>query len=170
MIVALLLMAAAPSAEAEALGARLARTGTLAALLPLMEAKETEELVAQHPELSAEDQATLRATAKDVADRGADRLLAAEGKAYAAALSIADLQVLVAAAESEADARRAAGRDRGNDEGGGWIRLQEGRAGRILREDGQGLRAEEIAGRPPSRFVNRNKVNAAARMTGASRN
>ena len=110
MIAALLLMAVAPSAEAEALGARLARTGTLAALLPLMEAKETEELVAQHPELSAEDQATLRASAKDVADRGADRLLAAEGKAYAAALSIADLLVLVAAAESEAAERMRAAR------------------------------------------------------------
>jgi hypothetical protein len=100
MIFELLLLAAAPSTEAEALGMRLAKAGTLAALLPMMEVKETEELVAQHKQLSAAEQAQLRATAQEVATTSADRLFAAEGRAYAAELSVEDLRALVAHAES----------------------------------------------------------------------
>lgn len=105
MIAALLLLAAAPTAEAEALGLRLARAGTLATLLPLMEAKETDEIVAQHKELSAAEQAELRATAHQVASAGAERLFAAEGRAYAAELSVEDLRALVTHAESPAAGR-----------------------------------------------------------------
>jgi len=43
MLVAIMLQAAAPSAEAELLGRRLADAGTLAALVPLLAAKETED-------------------------------------------------------------------------------------------------------------------------------
>ena len=105
MIIAMLLLATSPSAEAQALGTRLARTGTLAALLPLMAAKETEELVAQHKELSQAEQGQLRATAQEVATAGAERLFAAEGNAYAANLSVEDLRALVTHSESGAAAR-----------------------------------------------------------------
>lgn len=83
------------SPEAAALGRRMAETGTLATLLPMISAKEAEELVAAHPELSEADRATLRATAKETAEKGIGRLLDAQGDAYAAALSIEDLRVLV---------------------------------------------------------------------------
>ena len=43
--------APAPTAEAEALGRRVADTGTLAALLPLLIARDTEAMIAEHPEL-----------------------------------------------------------------------------------------------------------------------
>lgn len=94
-----------PTAEAEQLGRRLADTGVLATVLPLMSRQQTEELVAAHPELSDADKATLRATAGDIAKAGIDRLLAAEGHAYATALSADDLRVLVAAAGSPAAQR-----------------------------------------------------------------
>ena len=106
MIAALMLFAAAaPSAEAEALGARLARSGTLASLLPLMVAKDTEELVAAHKDLTPAEQATLRATAGEIGKAGSDKLFSAEGKAFAEALSVADLRALVAHAESPAAKR-----------------------------------------------------------------
>lgn len=96
---------AAPSAAAVALGDRLARTGTLAALLPMMVAKETDELVAAHPELSAAEQAELRRVAKATADMGSAKLFAAEGRQYAELLTEAELRTLVAQAESP-EARR----------------------------------------------------------------
>lgn len=105
MITALLLLAAAPSAEAEALGIRLARTGTLAALLPMAVAKDTEELIAKTRDLTPAEQAQLRAMAQETGRAGMEKIFAAEGKAYAAALSVEDLRALVAAAES-APARR----------------------------------------------------------------
>lgn len=92
----------APSAEARALGLRLARTGTLAALLPLMTGKETEEMVAADPKLTAAEQATLRQTAKDVAERHTGQLMAAMGDAYAAKLSLPELRALVASNETPA--------------------------------------------------------------------
>ena len=103
LFAALLVQAApTPTAEAEQLGRRLADTGVLATVLPLMSRQQTEELVAAHPELSDADKATLRITAGDVAKAGIDRLLAAKGHAYATALSVDDLRVLVAAAGSTA--------------------------------------------------------------------
>ena len=108
MLLALALQAVTPSAEAEALGRRLAERGTLAALLPLATARDTEELVAEHPELSDAEKAELRAAAETVAASGIDRLLAAEGKALAAALSLDDLRQLVTAAESGAAKRQRA--------------------------------------------------------------
>lgn len=105
MLMALLLMAAAPSAEAEDLGLRLARLGQLASILPVVELKETDELLDAHPELSASERLKLRMVAHKVAIEGAERLLRAEGRAYAARLSIEDLRALVAFAEGDA-ARR----------------------------------------------------------------
>lgn len=108
IIAALLLQAATPSPEAEALGRRLAENGTLAAMLPLVSAKETEELVTAQAELSAAEKDELRTTARAIAAKGIDTLLAAEGHAFAAALSLDDLRQLVAAAQSEAAKRQRA--------------------------------------------------------------
>jgi hypothetical protein len=101
-LIAIVMAQTAPSAEAEALGVRLAETGTLAALLPAIAAKEREDLVAAHPELSDAEKTTLRATADEVAKAGTARLSAAIGHGYAARLSIEDLRALVAFNEASA--------------------------------------------------------------------
>src|SRR4029079_15007202 len=93
MVIAFLLAAAAqPSAEALRLGRQLAETGSLAAVLPLVQEKETEELVAAHPELSAAGKDLLRATAQAVYRQGRDRLMQAEAESYARTLPISDLR------------------------------------------------------------------------------
>jgi hypothetical protein len=99
------LLAAAPSPEAEALGRRLAATGTLETLFPTVAAKETEEMIAQHPELSAAERQTLRDTAREVRVAISDRMAAAFGHEYAAALSLEDLRALIAFAETPASRR-----------------------------------------------------------------
>jgi hypothetical protein len=105
MLIALALAAAAPSTEALALGRQIAEAGTLASLLPLMQARETEELVGAHPELSASEQAKLKETAERVYLAGRERLMAATARAYAERLSIRDLRAVVAFQKSSA-ARR----------------------------------------------------------------
>lgn len=102
MIAAFLLLqaTAAPSAEAEALGLRLARTGTLSALLPTIATKETEEMVAAHPELTPDEQAKLRATAKSRFEAEVAKIDAAFARAYASRLSVDELRTLVAQADS----------------------------------------------------------------------
>lgn len=97
--------APAPSAEAVALGERLARRGTLSTLLPLQAGKETDEMIAANPSLSAAEQARFRQVAATTRDAMAARLFAAEGRRYAELLSLADLATLVAQAESPAAAR-----------------------------------------------------------------
>ncbi len=96
MILALLLAAAAPTPEALNLGRQLAEQGTLASLLPLIQAKETEELLAAHPELSRDEKAALKAVAERVFQTGRGRLMEATGRAYAERLSVRDLRLLVA--------------------------------------------------------------------------
>ena len=96
MIAWLLAAAAQPSAEALRLGRQLAETGTLATILPLVQQKETEELVAAHPELSAAGKDLLRSTAQAVYRQGRDRLMQAEAVSYARTLSISDLRSAVA--------------------------------------------------------------------------
>jgi len=105
LLFALALLAPDPTPEAMALGKRLAETGTLAALLPVILAKETEELVAEHPEYNDADKAALRATAAEQGRAGVDRLMTATGRAYANKLSVEDLRVLVAFNEGEAGVR-----------------------------------------------------------------
>lgn len=102
MLTALILAAATPSPDAVALGRRLARTGTLAALLPLVVAKDTDDLIAEHRALSEADRARLRQVAMATARAQMERVLDAQGDAYARALSAADLRALVAHAESPA--------------------------------------------------------------------
>ena len=94
--------AAAPSAEAEALGRRIASTGTLASLLPLLIGKATADLMAEHPELDDAGKAKLRAVAAATAKPATDRMLAAVGHEYALRLSLADLKALVAFNEGRA--------------------------------------------------------------------
>jgi hypothetical protein len=99
MVEALLLVVAAaaqPSPEALKLGRQLAETGTLATILPMVQQKETQELVAAHPELSSAEKERLRATAKTVYEQGRERLMKAEAQAYATRLSIPDLRTVVA--------------------------------------------------------------------------
>lgn len=98
-------MLAAPSAEAETLGRRLAATGAIETLLPAIATKETEEVIVQHPELSEADRQSLRATTGEVVRAMGDRLAATMGHEYAAALSVKDLRALVTFAGSPA-ARR----------------------------------------------------------------
>lgn len=88
--------APAPTAEAEALGRQVADTGTLAALLPLLVAKDTEAMIAEHPELDDAGKAKLRAVAGDTATTAIDRLLGVVGHQYALRLSVADMTALVA--------------------------------------------------------------------------
>jgi hypothetical protein len=97
--------AAQPSSEALRLGRELADHGTLAALLPLLKAKEIAELVADHKQLSPADQAQLRETAEKVFNKGRDRILSATGQAYAKQLSVGDLRKLVAFYRTPAAAR-----------------------------------------------------------------
>jgi hypothetical protein len=104
-LIAIAMAQAAPGAEAEALGVRLAQTGTLAALLPSVAAKERDELIAQHADWSDADKAALRETADDVAKAAVDRLTTAIGHGYATRLSVEDLRALVAFNESDAGKR-----------------------------------------------------------------
>ena len=101
-IFALVLATATPAvpAEADAWGLRLARTGTLATLLPMMVAKDTEELVAGQTGLNDADRAALRIVAAKKAEQGISRVMAVEGHAYASFLSLDDLKALVRFNES----------------------------------------------------------------------
>lgn len=94
-----------PSAAAEALGRELAASGTLASLLPLLIAKDTEELVGELKGLSPTETARLRAIAAETAAKGTERLFTAQGHAYAMRLSEADLRALVAASRDPAQQR-----------------------------------------------------------------
>jgi hypothetical protein len=107
MVILLLFAAAAaqPSPEALRLGRAVAETGTLATLLPLIQQKETGELVSAHPELSPAEQAQLRATADRVYHAARERLMQTEAKAYAAQLSLHDLRAVVAFERSGAGRR-----------------------------------------------------------------
>ena len=102
MVIALLIAAAAPSAEALALGRQIAEAGTLASFVELVQSKETGELVEAHPELSDSDKSKLRATAHSVYLAGRERLMQATARAYAERLSIADMRDVVAFQKSRA--------------------------------------------------------------------
>jgi hypothetical protein len=104
LFIALALAAAVPTAEAERLGRALAEGGTLAALLPLIQQKETEEMVGQS-DLTDAEKAALRVTANRVFEEGRERLMAATGKAYAERLGVADLRALVTFEQSDAAKR-----------------------------------------------------------------
>ena len=107
MVIILFLAAAVaqPSTEALRLGRQIAESGTLATLLPLIEEKETEELVASHPELAEKDKSRLRGTARRVYEAGRQRLMQAEAQSYARQLSIEDLRAIASFQRSRAGQR-----------------------------------------------------------------
>lgn len=81
----------APSPAAVVMGARLARAGSIMALLPLVAAKDTDDLVAAHPNLSSAERAWLRATAHTTLAAGMARIETAFGTAYAKRLTLDEL-------------------------------------------------------------------------------
>ena len=88
--------AASASPEAERLGRELASSGALETVLPAVAAKETDEVVAAHPELSAAERGMLRDTARIVAAGERERMIDVFGPLYASTLSLADLRALTA--------------------------------------------------------------------------
>ena len=102
---ALLLFMAEPPPEALSLSRELAETGTLAAVLPLVQAKETEELIANNPELSPAERDQLRAIAKATFRQGRERIMDATARAYAERLPLGDLRALAAFQKTEAATR-----------------------------------------------------------------
>lgn len=108
LIAALLLQAAASAAappEAIDLGRRLAASGTLASLLPLIVEKDLTDLAAEDPAMTVADREALFTLGRAQADAGRARLLDAMGAVYARELPVADLRHLVAAAEDPAAQR-----------------------------------------------------------------
>ena len=86
LLAAALLLQASP--EAIKLGEELASYGTLATLGPIMTAKEADDLVAAHPELTKAEQDSLRATAKKQAEELRTKAIRVEGQAFAETLSL----------------------------------------------------------------------------------
>jgi len=99
---ALMIAAAEPSPEALALGREMAEAGMLATLLPILEVDSTEKLVAEFPELSDAEKQKFREVAHRTYLEGRDRLLEADGRAYAEQLSLEDLRALVAFSRTDA--------------------------------------------------------------------
>lgn len=104
---ALLLTAAAPataaSTEALDLARVVAANGTAATVAPIIARKETADLIAAHPELTAAEQDRLRATARTVFADSLRRQVETEAEAFAAELSIEDLRVLAAHVQTQAN-------------------------------------------------------------------
>jgi len=95
----LLLVAAAaaqPSPEALKLGRQLAEGGFLASVLPTLQMKETEEIIAAHPELSGNEKAALRVTSQRVYETGREKLMQAEAESYARRMTLDDLRAVAA--------------------------------------------------------------------------
>ena len=104
LLAAALLLQASP--EAIKLGEELASYGTLATLAPIMTAKEAEDLVAAHPELTKADRENLRATARKQAQELRARGIKVEGRVFAENLSLEDLRALTQFARSDAAKRQ----------------------------------------------------------------
>jgi hypothetical protein len=96
MFLLLYAAAAVASPEAERLGRELAASGSIEVIMPMIAAKETEEVIADHPELGDKDKALLRQTGQKVAIAGRDKLVNAFGHQYALALKVSEIKSLVA--------------------------------------------------------------------------
>jgi hypothetical protein len=94
ILLALAASAAAASSEAERLGLELAASGSIEVILPTIAAKETAELIAQHPELDAKSKERLREMGKRIAGEEREKLIGAFGHEYAITLSLDDLRSL----------------------------------------------------------------------------
>ena len=95
-LAAFALLSANPGPEALALGRQVAASGSLATLLPLVQAKETEELLAEDHALTPAQRTRVRAIAARSYGAAIDRLNNTIGKAYAERLSVDDMRALVA--------------------------------------------------------------------------
>lgn len=102
------ILAAAATPEEIDLGTRLARSGNIASIIPVIELRQTEELIKTMPHLTRAERDQFRETAHLVAEKGTDFLFRAEGRAYAERLSLADLKALIAFEESELAKRKRA--------------------------------------------------------------
>jgi hypothetical protein len=108
VVIPLMLAAVAatqPSPDAMRWARAVAESGTLASLLPLIQQKELDELVAAHPELTPKEKEALRAIALRVYQAGRERLIAGETLALARQLSVGDLREIAKFNSSEAAAR-----------------------------------------------------------------
>ena len=101
-MIALALLAAAPAAPSTdqvRLGVELARLNSVASMLPAIELEQTDQLLDEHPELGARERIALRRLAHRVAVDGMERLIEAEGRAYAETLGSDELKSLIAFAQ-----------------------------------------------------------------------
>jgi hypothetical protein len=97
--------APAPTAEAERLGVRLARNTGIATIAPVLIEKDLTELSAEDPTLTPAERDTLFAIGREGGKTGLEQVVQAIGRAYARRLSVADLRLLVAHAETPAAQR-----------------------------------------------------------------
>jgi hypothetical protein len=97
--------AAAPSAEAEALGVEVAKSGLFVTLLPAMTPKEIDDIVKEHPELTAADKDALRAAGDAETKAVLDKLVGVMGHEYAKSMSVEDMKAVIAFGRSEASKR-----------------------------------------------------------------
>tara|TARA_B100001179_G_C18598034_1_gene408301 strand:- start:2428 stop:2901 length:474 start_codon:yes stop_codon:yes gene_type:complete len=103
--IVLALQAATPAIETDekmALATEIASTSLLATIGPLQTAAEVEEIVAQHPELTPEEQASLRAVGAERAEEIGRAALETEARTLAENLSLETLRVVAAYQRSEA--------------------------------------------------------------------
>ncbi|WP_298812395.1 hypothetical protein [uncultured Sphingomonas sp.] len=96
------------SSEALMLARRLAQTGTLTTIIPLMVEKDLSDLVAEDKTLTPAERAQVQAKGRELARAKTAELIERMAAGYAARLSLADLRQLAAAAASPAAARKRA--------------------------------------------------------------
>lgn len=104
----LAILAAAVTPEELDLGTKLARSGNVASIIPVIEMRQTEQLIETMPHLTKAERDRFRQIAHAVAEKGTDFLFRAEGRAYAERLSLADLKALIAFEESDVARRKRA--------------------------------------------------------------
>lgn len=98
----LVLAMASPSNEALSLGRQVAESGALAAILPVLEAQDTQQILAEHPQLSPAEKQALLASAHRTFLRGRDRLMETTARGYAQRLSVQDMRAIVKFQRSKA--------------------------------------------------------------------
>lgn len=95
-LLALALAAATPSSEAIELGRRIAEAGLLSTLGPMQAQSEVDGLLKDNPDLNADQRAKLQNIGSEQMKTIGRKVLEAEAKAYANALSVADLRAIAA--------------------------------------------------------------------------
>lgn len=103
LIIAMFMQAApvnSPPSEAQTLGRRLAASGPLSAILPLVIEKDLGDLSREDKFLTAAERERLLAIGRSISSAARNRLTTALGNSYAKQLSLSDLRILVAQNES----------------------------------------------------------------------